>query len=44
MKNATLIKEAKKKPDFKIKANKKPEVLIMHTHTTEGFEPYEGLL
>lgn len=41
VKNATLIKEANKKPDFKIKANKKPEVLIMHTHTTEGFEPYE---
>lgn len=29
------------KPSFEIKADGEPEVLIMHTHTTECYEPYE---
>lgn len=35
----TIKKSVAQKPKFKIKADKKPEVLIMHTHTTESFEP-----
>lgn len=31
---------AEKKPEFTISANGKPEVLIMHTHATESYEPY----
>ncbi|WMJ23952.1 stage II sporulation protein P [Paludicola sp. MB14-C6] len=34
----TIKKAVEQKPKFKIKADKKPEVLIMHTHTTESFE------
>lgn len=36
-----ILDTIKKKPKFKIKANKKPEVLIMHTHTTEAYQNVE---
>lgn len=39
--NGTLIEESGKMPDFKIELDGTPQVLIMHTHTTESFEPYE---
>lgn len=39
--NETLISEAKKLPEFTIETGgTQPQVLIMHTHTTESFEPY----
>ena len=38
--NGTLLKESKLLPEFTIEKNGEPEVLIMHTHTTESFEPY----
>lgn len=47
VRNCTLIKtedllaESKKLPDFKIDLNAEPQVLIMHTHTTESYEPYD---
>ena len=28
-------------PEFTIELNDEPQVLIMHTHTTESFEPFE---
>ncbi len=33
-------KTANQKPKFVISGNGDPEVLIMHTHTTESYEPY----
>jgi stage II sporulation protein P len=40
--NAQLLEESRKSPDFKIEFNSsEPQVLIMHTHTTESFEPFE---
>ncbi len=39
--NETLYEESMKLPDFKIELNGEPQVLIMHTHTTESYEPYE---
>ncbi len=40
--NETLYNQSKILPDFKIEANTdQPQVLIMHTHTTESYEPYE---
>lgn len=36
-----LLAESEKLPDFDIFTNGEPQVLIMHTHTTETFEPYE---
>lgn len=36
-----LMEESEKLPEFKIDLGDKPQVLIMHTHTTESFEPYE---
>ncbi len=39
--NYNLSQEGKLKPEFKIELNGEPQVLIMHTHTTESFEPYE---
>lgn len=40
--NEELIEEARKTPDFKVDFwSDEPQVLIMHTHTTESFEPYE---
>ncbi len=37
--NDALIAESKKQPEFKIELNGQPQVLIMHTHTTESYEP-----
>lgn len=39
--NSVLMEESKKEPDFKISLDGTPQVLIMHTHTTESYEPYE---
>lgn len=36
-----LIAQSRMKPEFTIKLNSTPQVLIMHTHTTESFEPFE---
>ncbi|MFZ2537753.1 MAG: stage II sporulation protein P [Oscillospiraceae bacterium] len=36
-----ILDAVKKLPKFKIKANAKPEVLIMHTHATEGYQDTE---
>lgn len=38
--NNTLIAESTAAPAFTIETNGEPQVLIMHTHTTESFEPY----
>ena len=38
--NNTLLSESTLSPAFKISVNEKPQVLIMHTHTTESYEPY----
>ena len=38
--NSRLLEESVLKPAFKISVNEKPQVLIMHTHTTESYEPY----
>ncbi len=37
----TLLNESKKRPQFVIETYSEPQVLIMHTHTTESYEPYE---
>ncbi len=39
--NETLYTESKLRPAFDIVLHSDPQVLIMHTHTTETFEPYE---
>ena len=39
--NAELYDESLKPPAFTIARASVPQVLIMHTHTTECFEPYE---
>jgi stage II sporulation protein P len=39
--NEKLLTESKLLPDFKIELNGEPQVLIMHTHTTESYEPYQ---
>ena len=39
--NKKLIAESRLAPDFTIEKNGEPQVLIMHTHTTESYEPYE---
>lgn len=39
--NSVLIEESQKAPEFTISFDGTPQVLIMHTHTTESFEPYE---
>lgn len=41
VKNTALMKESLMLPDFKMLCNGEKEVLIMHTHTTESYEPYE---
>ncbi len=38
--NEALLSESTLSPAFKISVNEKPQVLIMHTHTTESYEPY----
>lgn len=37
--NAELLEESQNMPAFKIAVNDEPQVLIMHTHTTETYEP-----
>ena len=39
--NKTLLAESRMSPDFEIEKNGEPQILIMHTHTTESYEPYE---
>ena len=40
--NDKLYAESLSLPEFRIKKNSdEPQVLIMHTHTTESYEPYE---
>ncbi len=39
--NKTLHTESKLRPALNIELNSEPQVLIMHTHTTETYEPYE---
>lgn len=39
--NGVLMDEGRLKPEFKIDLDGDPQVLIMHTHTTESYEPYE---
>lgn len=39
--NSTLLEESRLAPDFEIERNGEPQVLIMHTHATESYEPYE---
>lgn len=39
--NSTLLAESRLAPDFTIEKNGEPQILIMHTHTTESYEPYE---
>ena len=39
--NKSLEAQSTVLPQFKIDINSAPQVLIMHTHTTESFEPYE---
>lgn len=38
---SVLLAQSRLKPEFTIKLNSTPQVLIMHTHTTESFEPCE---
>lgn len=37
-----ILAAVAKAPKFKIAANKKPEVLIMHTHATESYQAFES--
>lgn len=39
--NSALLEESRLAPDFKIERDDTPQVLIMHTHATESYEPYE---
>lgn len=39
--NNILLEESRLAPNFKIEKNGEPQVLIMHTHATESYEPYE---
>lgn len=36
-----VLEESRLAPDFSIEKNGEPQVLIMHTHATESYEPYE---
>lgn len=36
-----LLSQSRKKPEFTVSLGGNPQVLIMHTHTTESFEPFE---
>lgn len=36
-----VLEESRLAPDFSIEKNDEPQVLIMHTHATESYEPYE---
>lgn len=39
--NDELIAESRLAPDFVVEKNDEPQILIMHTHATESYEPYE---
>ena len=39
--NDTVTNESRKLPNIKLEMNGEPEVLIMHTHTTEAYQPGE---
>ncbi|MBQ8825567.1 MAG: stage II sporulation protein P [Oscillospiraceae bacterium] len=39
--NDVLAEESKKPFDFAIEKSGEPQILIMHTHETESYEPYE---
>ncbi|MBP1550491.1 MAG: stage II sporulation protein P [Oscillospiraceae bacterium] len=39
--NEDLLAESRLVPDFEIERNGEPQILIMHTHATESYEPYE---
>lgn len=39
--NEELLAESRLAPDFAVEKNGEPQVLIMHTHATESYEPYE---
>lgn len=39
--NEDISKESRLLPEFTIEKNGEPQVLIMHTHATESYEPYE---
>ena len=39
--NEDLIAESMLAPDFEIEQGSEPQILIMHTHATESYEPYE---
>lgn len=39
--NQIIFEESQKLPEFEVKAGGGPQILIMHTHTTESYEPYE---
>ncbi|MBQ8786132.1 MAG: stage II sporulation protein P [Oscillospiraceae bacterium] len=39
--NSDLLDESCLAPDFEIERNGEPQILIMHTHATESYEPYE---
>lgn len=39
--NKKVLEESRFAPDFSIEKNGEPQVLIMHTHATESYEPYE---
>ena len=39
--NDDLLAESELAPDFEIELNGEPQILIMHTHATESYEPYE---
>lgn len=36
-----VLEESRLLPDFTVEKNGDPQVLIMHTHATESYEPYE---
>lgn len=38
--NDVLLEESRKPYDFNVERNGEPQVLIMHTHETESYEPY----
>jgi len=39
--NDFVINESRKLPEIRLELNGEPEILIMHTHTTEAFQPSE---
>lgn len=40
--NSVLLEESTKSPEFTVELySEEPQVLIMHTHTTESFEPFK---